>query len=113
MSASVVRTSDAIEAEFSSALSVTGAGSTTPAASRSSYLGRDGASSHQDLVSQADKNVELLIRAALGKHFPDDSIIGEEHAPVEGSSGYTWVIDPIDGTANFVTGIPSWCVVIA
>jgi len=68
---------------------------------------------HQDLVSEADKNVELLVRAAITDAFPDDAIVGEEHAPVQGSSGYTWVIDPIDGTANFVRGIPGWTVVLA
>ena len=68
---------------------------------------------HQDLVSDADKNVETLIRDAIFKKFPDDGIVGEEHGNVESCSGYTWVIDPIDGTANFVRGIPAWCVVLA
>lgn len=68
---------------------------------------------HQDLVSEADRNVETLIRNELAKNYPDDGILGEEHGVEEGSSGYTWVIDPIDGTANFVTGIPQWCVIIA
>jgi myo-inositol-1(or 4)-monophosphatase len=68
---------------------------------------------HQDLVSNGDREVELFIRAALAAQYPDDGIVGEEHAPVEGKSGYIWVIDPIDGTANFVRGIPAWTVVIA
>lgn len=68
---------------------------------------------HQDLVSEADKNVELHIRQFLAEHFPDDGVVGEEHAPLIGSSGYTWVIDPIDGTANFLAGIPAWVVVLA
>lgn len=68
---------------------------------------------HQDLVSEGDRNVELLVRAKLGAAFPADGIVGEEHDSVIGTSGYTWVIDPIDGTANFVRGIPVWCVVIA
>lgn len=68
---------------------------------------------HQDLVSNGDKEVELFIRAGIARQYPDDGIVGEEHAPVAGSSGYTWVIDPIDGTANFVRGIPAWAVVIA
>ncbi len=68
---------------------------------------------HQDLVSQADRNVETLIRDAIFKNFPDDGIVGEEHGNVESRSGYTWVIDPIDGTANFVRGIQAWCVVLA
>ncbi len=68
---------------------------------------------HQDLVSEADKNVELLIRERLADSFAQDSIVGEEHAPTVGSSAYTWVIDPIDGTANFLAGIPAWVVVLA
>lgn len=68
---------------------------------------------HQDLVSEADRDVETLVRKELAKSYPDDGIVGEEHGRVEGTSGYTWVIDPIDGTANFVTGIPQWCVIIA
>ncbi|AKH99390.1 inositol monophosphatase/fructose-1,6-bisphosphatase family protein [Hoeflea sp. IMCC20628] len=68
---------------------------------------------HQDLVSNADKDTETLIRAALAEHYPDDGIVGEEHGRKHGSSGYDWVIDPIDGTANFVRGIPQWCVAIA
>lgn len=67
----------------------------------------------QDWVSNADKSVELELRAAIADAFPDDAVIGEEHDNVEGSSGYIWVIDPIDGTTNFVTGTPGWCVVLA
>jgi len=68
---------------------------------------------HQDLVSDGDREVELFIRAAIAAAYPQDGIVGEEHAAVEGSTGHVWVIDPIDGTANFVRGIPAWCVVIA
>ncbi|MBX3597276.1 MAG: inositol monophosphatase family protein [Rhizobiaceae bacterium] len=68
---------------------------------------------HQDLVSNGDREVELFVRAEIAKAYPDDGIVGEEHAPVEGTSGHVWVIDPIDGTANFVRGIPQWCVIIA
>ncbi len=67
----------------------------------------------QDWVSNADKVVELELRAAIADAFPDDAIIGEEHDTVEGISGFTWVIDPIDGTTNFVNGTPGWCVVLA
>ncbi|MEO9649938.1 MAG: inositol monophosphatase [Roseobacter sp.] len=67
----------------------------------------------QDFVSDADKAVENHIRNLINAAYPDDGIIGEEDAPKSSSSGYTWVIDPIDGTANFITGIPSWVVVIA
>ena len=56
----------------------------------------------QDFVSEADKAVETFVRAEISKHFPQDGIVGEEHAPLASQSGYTWVIDPIDGTKEFV-----------
>ncbi len=68
---------------------------------------------HQDFVSQADRDVETLTRKLLSAAFQEDALVGEEHAPKQGSSGFTWVIDPIDGTTNFVNGIPAWTVVIA
>lgn len=68
---------------------------------------------HQDMVSEADRDVETIIRDELAKAFPDDGVLGEEHGRIEGTSGYTWVIDPIDGTANFVSAIPQWCVILA
>jgi myo-inositol-1(or 4)-monophosphatase len=68
---------------------------------------------HQDLVSNADKDTETLVRTAIREHWPDDGIVGEEHGRVNGTSGFDWIIDPIDGTANFVRGIPQWCVAIA
>jgi myo-inositol-1(or 4)-monophosphatase len=68
---------------------------------------------HQDLVTNADREVETLIRKAIATEFPDDGIVGEEHGRTGGTSGHVWVIDPIDGTANFVAGIPAWCVSIA
>lgn len=67
----------------------------------------------QDWVSEADKSVETFIREALAETFPDDGIVGEEHAPKQGSTGFDWVIDPIDGTTNFVNGIPNWTIVLA
>ncbi|WP_323005236.1 inositol monophosphatase [Pseudorhodobacter sp.] len=69
--------------------------------------------SHQDFVSEADKNVEALIRTAIAAAFPKDAIVGEEEEATTGTSGFTWVIDPIDGTTNFIHGIPQWCVAIA
>ena len=67
----------------------------------------------QDWVSNADRAVETAIRDALAAAFPDDGVLGEEHGRVPGSSGLTWVIDPIDGTTSFVNGVPGWCVVLA
>ncbi|QUS57517.1 inositol monophosphatase family protein [Pseudovibrio brasiliensis] len=68
---------------------------------------------HQDMVSEADRDTEILVRNAIAEAFPDDTIVGEEGDPKQGTSEYTWIIDPIDGTANFVSSIPQWCVIIA
>ena len=70
----------------------------------------------QDLVSTADRAVEELIIGTLGAAFPGDSYLGEEGgATAEGTltGDRLWVIDPIDGTANFLRGIPHWAVSIA
>ena len=55
----------------------------------------------QDLVSNADLEVEVFIRQHIAQSYPNDGIVGEEHANVAGTSGYTWVIDPIDGKPIF------------
>lgn len=67
----------------------------------------------QDWVSEADRNVETLIRSRIAETWPEDGIFGEEHGATAGTSGFDWVIDPIDGTTNFVNGIPAWTVVLA
>ena len=67
----------------------------------------------QDWVSEADRNVETYIREQISQAWPDDGIFGEEHGAKAGASGFDWVIDPIDGTTNFVNGIPAWAVVLA
>jgi myo-inositol-1(or 4)-monophosphatase len=69
--------------------------------------------SRQDTVSVADKEVETFIRAEIAKLFPLDGLVGEEHGEMLGDSAFTWVIDPIDGTACFLHGLKSWCTVIA
>lgn len=70
-------------------------------------------SNPQDIVSEADRQVEQVIRAAITASFPDDGLVGEEHGLIAGTSGYTWLIDPIDGTSPFLHGLRTWCVVIA
>ncbi len=65
-----------------------------------------------DPVTEADRNAELAIRDILAKRRPNDGIIGEEFGNTQGTSGLTWVIDPIDGTRAFISGIPSWGVLI-
>ncbi len=57
-------------------------------------------------VTEADRGAEALIRAAVTEHFGRDGILGEEHGTAEGDSGFTWVIDPIDGTMSFIHGVP-------
>jgi myo-inositol-1(or 4)-monophosphatase len=66
-----------------------------------------------DLVSEADLNSERLIRARLEAERPHDAIMGEEGVDRPGTSGLRWVVDPLDGTVNFLFGIPEWCVSIA
>jgi myo-inositol-1(or 4)-monophosphatase len=68
---------------------------------------------HQDMVSEADRDLETFLRAEIAKAFPEDAVLGEEQGMSAGRSGYTWVLDPIDGTANFVNAIPAWSVVVA
>ena len=66
-----------------------------------------------DLVSAADKAAEELILARIGAERPDDGFLGEEGADEAGSTGLRWVVDPLDGTANFLFGVPQWAVSIA
>jgi myo-inositol-1(or 4)-monophosphatase len=70
-------------------------------------------SSPTDLVSQADLDAERAIRAVLAELRPDDAILGEEGDDVAGSSGLRWIVDPLDGTINYLFDIPQWCVSIA
>ncbi|HEY0834618.1 MAG TPA: inositol monophosphatase family protein [Azospirillum sp.] len=65
----------------------------------------------QDLVSVADRAVEDLIRARLGMLFPEDAVVGEEAGGL--AARRVWVVDPIDGTQNFLRGLPWFCVVLA
>lgn len=69
-------------------------------------------SSPTDLVTEADRAAEKLIYEKLRQQRPDDTIVSEEGSVHEGTSGVTWVVDPLDGTINFVFGIPQWCVSI-
>ncbi|MFG6404058.1 MULTISPECIES: inositol monophosphatase family protein [unclassified Microbacterium] len=66
-----------------------------------------------DIVTEADREVETLIRARLAAARPDDGFFGEESGAGSGTSGITWVVDPIDGTVNYAYGIPAWAISIA
>lgn len=57
-------------------------------------------------VTIADRQAELLLRDRIGNLFPDDGIVGEEFGQQQGSTGYRWILDPIDGTKSFVSGVP-------
>ncbi len=66
-----------------------------------------------DPVTEADRAAERAMRAVLATRRPDDAILGEEYGETAGTSGYTWVLDPIDGTRAFISGTPTWGVLIA
>jgi myo-inositol-1(or 4)-monophosphatase len=66
-----------------------------------------------DLVSEADIASERAIRELLAVRRPEDGFVGEEGGSAESSSGLSWVVDPLDGTVNFLFGIPQWCVSVA
>src|ERR671918_1935592 len=70
-------------------------------------------SSPTDLVSEADHAAERLIRERLTAARPDDGVLGEEGGDAAGTTGVRWVVDPLDGTVNFLFGIPQWAVSIA
>ena len=75
--------------------------------------GVDHKSSQTDPVSDADRDAEALIAGLLHDERPGDAVLGEEGAGSAGESGLQWVVDPLDGTVNFLYGIPQWAVSIA
>lgn len=66
-----------------------------------------------DLVSDADLQAERRIREGIERARPDDGMVGEEGDDEPGTSGLKWVVDPLDGTVNYLFGIPQWCVSVA
>jgi myo-inositol-1(or 4)-monophosphatase len=66
-----------------------------------------------DLVSEADHAAEQLIRERIAAARPGDGVLGEEGGDQQGTSGVRWVVDPLDGTINFLFGLPQWAVSIA
>jgi myo-inositol-1(or 4)-monophosphatase len=69
-------------------------------------------SSPVDVVTEADRETEAFIRSALADARPGDGFLGEESAATVGTSGLTWIVDPIDGTVNYLYGIPHYAVSI-
>lgn len=70
-------------------------------------------STSTDLVSEADEAAQALISARLSAARPDDGFLGEEGGDSAGTSGLRWVVDPLDGTSNFLFRVPQWAVSIA
>jgi myo-inositol-1(or 4)-monophosphatase len=70
-------------------------------------------SSSTDLVSDADREAERTIRELLEAERPDDGLVAEEGSRAEATSGRRWVVDPLDGTINFLYGFPAWGVSVA
>ncbi len=64
------------------------------------------------VVTPADSQAERAIRTLIESSFPEDSILGEEHADRVGTSGFRWIVDPIDGTRSYARGVPTWAVLI-
>src|SRR3954447_12544413 len=63
-------------------------------------------------VTVADRETEQALRTTLQEAFPGDGFLGEEYGDTPGTSGYRWIIDPIDGTRSFVRGIPLWATLV-
>jgi len=70
-------------------------------------------SSPTDVVSEADLAAERAIRELLAVRRPGDAILGEEGGETQTGEGLRWIVDPLDGTVNFLFGIPQWCVSVA
>src|SRR5258706_4047382 len=65
-----------------------------------------------DFVTQVDRSAEAAIIEIIRQAFPDHAILGEESGAIEGKADYRWIIDPLDGTTNFIHGFPQYCVSI-
>jgi myo-inositol-1(or 4)-monophosphatase len=66
-----------------------------------------------DPVSEADRAAERAIRDVIGRARPSDAILGEEGGETQEGAGLRWIVDPLDGTVNFLYGVPQWCVSVA
>jgi histidinol phosphatase-like enzyme (inositol monophosphatase family) len=66
-----------------------------------------------DPVTEADRGAERAIRVLLNERRPNDGVFGEEEERTHGTSGLTWIVDPIDGTRSFISGLPLWGTLIA
>ncbi len=65
-----------------------------------------------DPVTAADREIESYLRDRIGERFPGHGIVGEEHGTVVGEGALSWIIDPIDGTRAFISGMPAWGIML-
>src|SRR5262245_12181530 len=63
-------------------------------------------------VTEADRSGERIMREMIEARFPDHGILGEEYGRKESRSGFTWILDPVDGTRAFICGMPTWATLI-
>ncbi len=79
---------------------------------RATHLVHDKGGEHFDPVTEADKAAERAMRALITQEFPAHSVLGEEYGGALATAGYQWILDPIDGTRAFISGLPTWGVLI-
>jgi len=84
-----------------------------PSFSSPDLASRNKAGAGFDPVTEADRAAERIMRDMLARRCPDDAILGEEYGETAGTSGLTWVLDPIDGTRGYISGTPTWGTLIA
>jgi myo-inositol-1(or 4)-monophosphatase len=80
---------------------------------RPAHLGVSAKSTRTDVVTEMDQRSQELILAELARRRPDDAVMGEEQGGLPGTSGVTWVVDPIDGTVNYLYDLPHYAVSVA
>src|SRR5512141_96273 len=80
---------------------------------RGADFGVHAKSTPTDMVTEVDRAVEAWLVAEINRQRPGDGVLGEEGSDHTGSSGVRWIIDPIDGTVNFVLGLPAYGVSVA
>jgi myo-inositol-1(or 4)-monophosphatase len=95
------------------ACEVAGAAGRLVVEDRPADLGVSAKSTRTDVVTEMDRRSQALILAELARRRPDDAVLGEEEGDRSGTSGVTWVVDPIDGTVNYLFGIPHYAVSVA
>src|SRR5690606_34747758 len=97
-----------IEAEFMQQIAAAAAEQTLPRFRQAGLVSANKLAGGFDPVTEADRDAEQAIRALIREAFPDHGIIGEEFGRENEAARYQWVIDPIDGTRSFISGVPLW-----